>query len=243
MEIVNQRSKAKSTRIVQLLWSFPLSKPTWTFLLVSVLCCVMCTIRFIRLDSLRYGFLIWNLFLAWVPLFFAVILQAKEYPKGFLFMSKDIIKTQEKVLFISLLGLWLLFFPNAPYLISDLMHLKFNKDPIIWFDAVLMFAFALTGLQVGLLSLFMVQQVLGQAFGKIRAWAMLMLIIWLTGFGVYMGRELRFNSWDIFTHPLQLVEEVIAATSIHGINMGILYSTLIGAVYLAFRSLLTTKVN
>ncbi|MGB0522956.1 MAG: DUF1361 domain-containing protein [Flammeovirgaceae bacterium] len=221
----------------------PFLKPVSALALASMLCCLMVSIRFIRTDTLKYGFLLWNLFLAWMPLVFAYWLYLKNYPKRFLGMPNRIIGVSEKLTFLTLLGCWLLFFPNAPYIVSDLVHLRWNRETIVWFDAVLFFCFASTGLQVGLFSLFLIQQTLNQVVGKWLSWHLIAVSIWLSGFGIYMGRDLRVNSWDLFTKPLELIQTIIQKFSIHGLNMTILYAVLIGTVYIIFRSLLTTKVQ
>lgn len=233
-----EENKAK-----QLLNRLPLIKPLSALLLSSVLCCLMVTIRYVRMDSLKYGFLIWNLFLAWTPLLFAYLLKLKNYPTGFLSMPNSIVGKKEKFIFLALFSLWLLFFPNAPYIVSDLIHLRWNKGTIIWFDAVLFFCFAATGLQVGLLSLYLIQKSLEEVTNRWLAFHIIAGSIWLSGFGIYMGRDLRINSWDLFTQPIELIQTTIHKLSIHGVQMTMVYAVLIGTVYLIFKSLLTTTVD
>ena len=100
----------------------PMVKPIGALLLSSILCCGLVAARFVELNSLKYGFLIWNLFLAWIPLFCALLLSLKWYPQGYLSMPKSIIQTKEKAIFILLISSWLLFFPNAPYIVSGYMN-------------------------------------------------------------------------------------------------------------------------
>jgi len=213
------------------------------FLLSSALCCFLIVVRVMRTDTFRYSFLIWNLFLAWMPLLFAYFLYRKPLPKGFLGMPSVIVSHKEKFSFLLFFGLWLIFFPNAPYLISDLVHLRHNQGTILWFDAAAFFCFAATGLQVGLLSLFLVEKTIAQITSKPVAWLVISGSIWLSGLGVYIGRELRFNSWDLVTDPIQLFQGIAQELTIHAISMTLLYATLIGVIYLIFRSLITTKID
>lgn len=143
----------------------------------------------------RY-FLVWNLFLAWVPLFFALIARRMT--------TAGIFSRAEQMLIIISLGFWLLFFPNAPYLITDLMHLGEFQNHIKWFDSVGFFCAALAGLATGLYSLHVVHQVLNRLMSSILAWFSIAASTILSGFGLYLGRFIRFNSWDLFTKPFYL---------------------------------------
>ena len=142
-------------------------------------------------------FLIWNLFLAWIPYWLALTLdlftrlrpQASAWSIGFL------------------LALWLLFFPNAPYIITDLLHLKDRVIVPHWYDTLMLVSFVWTGLLLGYSSLFEVQRFLESRFKTWIAWFLTILAIWLGAFGVYMGRFQRWNSWDIVRHPFSLIKE------------------------------------
>jgi uncharacterized membrane protein len=108
-----------------------------------------------------------------------------------------------------LLFLWLLFFPNAPYIITDLLHLKGYSQNILWFDSLLIFTFAITGLLIGLNSLNIVHQSLELMLGKIPAWSAVIGSVILLGFGIYLGRYCRLNSWDLFNEPLWFAGRVL----------------------------------
>ena len=209
----------------------PLWQPIGSLLLASVLCGALVFTRIIQMDSLHFGFLLWNLFLAWIPLVFAFMLY-KQQTSNWL----------QKITFGSLFCLWLLFFPNAPYIVSDLIHLRWNTAYLIWFDAVLVFGFAFTGLQVGLYSLYLVQLAIQRSFNRLVSWLTIAGSIWLSGLGIYMGRELRFNSWELFTNPLDLLTDTWSQLDIQAMQMTVLYAALIGVVYLIFRSLADLKL-
>ena len=140
-------------------------------------------------------FLIWNLFLAWIPYFMAQFLRFTE-KKGKISWKS-----------IGLLGAWLLFFPNAPYLLTDLLHLR-PKPPVPhWYDLILLFSFACTGLMLGLLSLYEVQKFLRKHFAEAQVWAATVGIAFMGGFGVWLGRYQRWNSWDIVVQPFSLIKD------------------------------------
>src|SRR5207247_5817748 len=110
--------------------------------------------------NIGYGFLIWNLFLAWLPLIFA-LLASENYQAA---------ASGRNWRFLGLAGAWLLFFPNAPYIFTDLIHLTRGYFPHFWVDMVLILTCALTGLVLGFLSLFLLQSIVSRLFGRIASW-------------------------------------------------------------------------
>lgn len=142
----------------------------------------------------RFVFLIWNLFLAVVP---------------YLFMEMALKKQQNKWLAFGLFGASLLFLPNSPYIITDLFHLKHQASMPLWFDTLLVFSFAITGLLLFYDVLQKMHRFLAQQFSKIIAILGIISIIFLNAFGIYLGRFLRFNSWDIVSNPLGLAREIL----------------------------------
>lgn len=144
-----------------------------------------------------YLFLVWNLFLAGIP--FAITQYMKWY-RGW--QTSVVLKS---LLFIT----WLLFLPNSPYIITDLIHLHDEDSILIWLDLFLVFVFALNGLLFGILSLFDMYGIIRQKYSsKITSTAILLICI-LTGYGIYLGRFLRFNSWDIISRPKNLFVEIL----------------------------------
>ena len=182
---------------------FRIGRATLSLALLSALCCLLLIIRAVQTNQIRGLFLLWNLFLAWMPLFFALLARR---------LSSSIMVTKSKQLFILVnLCLWLLFFPNAPYLITDLIHLGEFERHILWFDTVGFFIAALAGICTGLYSLQVTHQVLNQFINNTLAWIVISACIVLSGFGLYLGRFARFNSWDLFTHPFYLFRKSFQA--------------------------------
>lgn len=163
-------------------------------LVASALCVALLEIRVHETGSSYYRFLIWNLTLAWVPFVIAVAAYARA-------------QRRIDALVWLLLVPWLLFFPNAPYLLTDFIHLDEGPAPL-WYDALMLSAFAWTGLMLGFGSLHLVQMILRQAFGPRVAWAAVLGALGLASVGVYIGRFIRFNSWDALLHPLAVADVV-----------------------------------
>jgi uncharacterized membrane protein len=99
---------------------------------------------------------------------------------------------------------WLLFFPNAPYICTDIVHLKFWFHGRFWIELCLILLFAFTGLILGFLSLHLMQSIVTTAFGTLAGWAFAACMIGLSSLGVYLGRFLRFNSWDVILRPAKI---------------------------------------
>jgi uncharacterized membrane protein len=110
--------------------------------------------------------------------------------------------------FLSFGAAWLLFFPNAPYIFTDLMHLMWRFSEHFWLDLVLVLLFALTGLVLGFLSLYLMQSVVKNMYGAAASWIFVAGVACLSSFGVYLGRFLRFNSWDVVFKPYEFYDKL-----------------------------------
>ncbi len=167
------------------------------FSLVSVsmlLSIVLLMIRMKLTHSFFYLFLVWNLFLAVIP--FAITSYLVSLPK--------LNKLSSALWF----GLWLLFLPNSPYIITDLLHLKISTNHLLWLDALVVSAFALNGLLMFFFSLIDMEHVLKQFINKKYIKFLTLIILYLSGFGVFIGRFLRYNSWEIIKNPLSLFRDI-----------------------------------
>jgi uncharacterized membrane protein len=149
--------------------------------------------RIIVTANARYGFLVWNLFLAWLPMLFA-LLACEKYHRS---SGRD-------WQFLSLAGGWLLFFPNAPYIFTDLIHLTTRYYGHFWVDLTLILLCAITGLVLGFVSLYLMQSVVARMLGRPASWLFIAAVAALSGFGIYLGRFMRFNSWDVLFRPRQV---------------------------------------
>jgi uncharacterized membrane protein len=169
--------------------------------LASTFCAALLVARWVYSDPGAYRFLAWNLFLAWIPLLAAVgVYDSRQ--RG----------TRTRRL-LPLAALWLLFLPNAPYLLTDLIHLGSRSDAPLWFDLVLFSAFAWTGAFLGFLSIYLMQVVVRRAGGVAWSWAFVGASLLASAFGIYLGRSLRWNSWDFVVRPGPLLADVWARLS------------------------------
>lgn len=141
-------------------------------------------------------FLIWNLFLAVIPFAISTMLGTA---KGSL---------QARML-VPVGAVWLLFFPNAPYILTDLFHLDTRPGVPLWYDLALILSCAWNGLMLAYASLSDMQRLVQQRLGTAAGWAFATLALLLSSFGIYLGRYLRFNSWDVLTNPLALFFDIV----------------------------------
>jgi uncharacterized membrane protein len=150
--------------------------------------------RVLRTGSSVHTYVAWNLVLAWLPLLFAYLsVRPGSAPR----------------LLRAGFGLaWLLFLPNAPYLVTDLMHLHQGEVPILY-DVVLLFSAALCGLALGLVSLHWMESGVVRAVGRWPGRLFGAAAACAAGFGVYLGRYLRWNSWDLVTQPAALARDIV----------------------------------
>ncbi len=174
-------------------------------LLAALLACgafpvAMLLLRIRTSDQLTYSFLMWNLFLAGLPVLLALAVETA-WRHG-----------RRVVGAVAWCG-WLLVFPNSPYLVTDLIHLRERPPTPIWFDALILVSAAVAGLLAGFVSLHLVQGVVAGRFGEVWGWVMALGVLGITGFGVYLGRFVRLNSWDVLTRPRGLLYDVGASVS------------------------------
>jgi uncharacterized membrane protein len=150
-------------------------------------------VRILCTGKPRYAFLAGNLFLAWLPLVFALL-------------ACESIRDDKRPRwqFFGWSAAWLLFFPNAPYIFTDLIHLTNRYFSHFWVDLVLILSCAFTGLVLGFVSLYLMQSVVTRRFGRAKGWGFIAAVIGLSSFGIYIGRFLRFNSWDVVANPVKL---------------------------------------
>lgn len=208
--------------------------PIEKMLMLSI-CFTMCllAIRIFRTNELTYVFYTWNMFLAIIPILFSRRLEK-----------------QESIGFATylLIGGWLLFFPNAPYIITDLFHYRERNSAPKWYDLLLVTSAAWNGLLLGIASLMQVETYLTKHIkaGWVRLAVFSSMI--LCGYGIYIGRFLRFNSWNIITKPNKLIN-----ASAHHIlqpqqNIKLwaftfLFAAMFGIIYFTLKAMKELKSN
>lgn len=157
---------------------------------------VMLALRASQRGYFEQRYLVWNLFLAGVPFPFAWMvdsLSRRRAHSGWLLLPAAV---------------WLAFFPNAPYLVTDLIHLRPTSDVPLWFDGLVFFAFASTGLLAGFVSLYLVEAAVSRRFGRAVGWGTSMVAIAASSYGIYLGRVERWNSWDVVTNPKRFASAI-----------------------------------
>ena len=150
-------------------------------------------------DSQQYRGLIWNLFLAWIPFVLAYIAYALSWRRNLLYVAIPVFSL-----------LWLAFFPNAPYILTDLQYLnRAAVEAPLWFDIILLVWFSWTGMLLGLISLYLMHEIVQRNFGRWPGWLFVLIVSGLSSAGIYVGRFLRWNSWDILQNPSELAMDIL----------------------------------
>lgn len=203
--------------------------------LLSLLCLSLSLMRMAYTHSLVYFFLNWNLFLAFIPWFLSGILSAQ--PK---------FRVQKRIFFPVLL-LWVLFLPNAPYILTDLFHLRLQTSMPIWYDLIMILLYAWTGLLFAFFSLWHMENILrSRVSGRVMT-IFSFSVLYLCAFGIYVGRYMRFNSWDLISDPFSVLTEIslrFSNVSEHPRTWGmtILLGTFLNVIYWTFNQLKTRSI-
>jgi uncharacterized membrane protein len=184
--------------------------------------------------SFFYLFLVWNLFLAVIP--FAITTYLVSIPK------------LNKIALVFWFCVWLLFLPNAPYMVTDLLHLKISNTHLLWLDILVVMSFALNGLLVFYLSLVDMNAILNTIIKSSKTKYLTVFILYLCGFGVYLGRFLRYNSWEIIQNPLSLFNDIVNIIFYPNQHMEawlftLLFGTFISVGFWMFKTISNRMIN
>lgn len=199
----------------------------------SVVCVGLFALRvFLTHDTVTYRWLIWNLFLAWLPMLGALV-------------AYNLAQTRAwgAWLLVAPCALfWLLFLPNAPYLITDLVHLRPQDALLFWYDLAMIVSGVLSGVLLGAVSLLLMQSLVTHALGRFVGWCFALGAIGLSSFGVYLGRFGGWNSWDIFFAPRAVLQDVYdhlwhPLAHVREIGFSLLFAVLFLAVYFVIAAL------
>jgi uncharacterized membrane protein len=204
-------------------------KPGYRILIPIGFTYLLLVLRIMITGELTYIFLAWNLFLAWIP--FVISNKFKEAQNW----------SRWKIFFVIMA--WILFLPNAPYIITDFLHLKYRAPVPYWFDILLLFSAAFNGLLLGLISLQKTEQFLSEKYGSRKAAILVFAAFFLCAFGIYIGRFLRWNSWDIIINPVELAEDISARLlnpfdNIKTWSVTILFGTFMYVIYFSVKNFL-----
>lgn len=188
----------------------------------------------LRTDTF-YNFLLWNLFLAWVPFFFSMA-------------AHELDKRRVGGLLILPLGIaWLLFFPNAPYIMTDLVHLTVRKNLYIlngtiqsryWYDLVTLLLFTWSGWLTGFFSLYQFQHVIYRKSNMLLSWLFVLFACVMGGYGVLLGRVYRLNSWDVLTDRHELYRLVMESLNRQSVFFSLFAASVLLVIYATMYCLL-----
>jgi uncharacterized membrane protein len=184
-------------RFINRFYHLSIQQALYPLLLSSFLACLLFAVRYYFTGSRGYSFLVWNLFLAWLPYLAS-------------FLASYLCQPPRRWWPLLILGpLWLAFLPNAPYILTDLIHLRHRPPVPIWYDTLLIASFAWTGLFLAVFSLRAMQLQVKALAGRLAGWLFVLSVVGLTGLGVYLGRFMRWNSWDLLFNPQAVLADIV----------------------------------
>ncbi len=205
-------------------WAVPL-------LIASSLCLVLYFVRVVISGSWQFWFLNWNLLLAWLPVLLSALLVRNLRQMRWLAWQN-----------LGLTALWVLFLPNTFYIVTDFVHLGGYDKITLLFDVVMLMTYALTGMALGWLSVYLVHKELKKRKTRDIRWVLLLLVFLLSSFAIYMGRNLGWNSWDAVTDPAGVIMDTLQrlfypVKYAEAYSITALFFIFITGTYLAFYSL------
>jgi uncharacterized membrane protein len=193
--------------------------------LASLICLTLLEARILYSNSSRYNNLFWNLFLAWIPFLMAYLAYMLSWRRLWVYFVIP-----------AFAFMWLIFFPNAPYILTDLQHLSQTPSSApVWYDVIMLVWFSWTGMLLGIVSLSLMQEIIRREFSRLLGWAFVLFVAGLSSAGVYIGRFIRLNSWDILQAPAATADNVwawLADPSLKSIGFISLYTLFFIFIYL-----------
>jgi uncharacterized membrane protein len=172
------------------------------FFLLNTACamCIFLVLARVAYSETEYRLdLIWNLFLAWIPFILSYFAHSISWRPFWLYLVIPIIAV-----------LWLLFFPNAPYMLTDLQDLARRATGApLWYDVIIVVWCSWTAMLLGVVSLYLMQDIVQRTFGRLIGWSFVFAISALSSFGIYIGRFVHLNSWDILQDPAETAMEIV----------------------------------
>jgi len=194
-----------------------------SLVLLSIFVLGMLVGRVLYTRTLDNTSIAWNLVLAWVPFLVALVVYVRA-------------SSASVASLVGLSAVWLLFFPNAPYIVTDLKHIGPGGGIPVLYDVLLLSGAAWTGLLLGLTSLFLMHGFARRFLGVVNAWAVVVLVLILSSFGVYLGRVQRWNSWDVFTRPGALLGDATEGLHARPLALTVLFTSFLLVTYLVLYS-------
>lgn len=163
-----------------------------------------------------FGYMLWNLALAWIPWA----------------LGAAAARARSRRALAAWLVPWLVFLPNAPYVVTDLLHMQSRPPVPEWFDGLLFGLLAITGCALAWTSLSTVRERLARELGAVQVELLLVAVAVLSGFGVYLGRFERWNSWDVVGRPAALAQGLVDALCLRAAVFSLVFGVFVWAGYL-----------
>lgn len=192
------------------------------------------------LDQRYFRFLIWNLFLGWIPFVFSYVAYGFSHAKW----------RVAPWLAIASGALWLLFVPNSSYIVTDLIHLTARSSRYYggnglnftyWYDLIVVLMFVWVGLLIGFLSMYQLQEVIYRRVGRMASWIFVLAGCALGSYGVLLGRVYRLNSWDALTNRSALIALMQESVSRPSLAFCMFFGTFILTIYATLYYLINTR--
>ena len=197
-------------------------KTNQTLVLFTMYCLTLSLFRAKLTHSIYLFFLIWNLFLAGIPYIITSYLKLK--------LENKLLNSKSYLILVS----WLLFLPNSFYIITDLVHIVRTDGRLFWLDMILVSSYSVLGFVVGIKSIYQFEMLIKQ---KRKSSFIIPIVCFLCGTGIYLGRILRFNSWDVIGNPIKLLVGILnQLITTEGIQFSILFGSFIYIIYLLKKS-------
>jgi uncharacterized membrane protein len=188
-------------------------------------CITLVAARIAYSESNQYISLIWNLFLAWIPFVLAYLAYIFSWRRSLMFFAIP-----------TFAFLWLIFFPNAPYILTDLQHLSQGSTRVpLWYDVILLIWFSWTGMLLGIVSLNLMQEIIKRQISRWAGWVFVFIVAAFSGIGLYVGRFIRLNSWDVLQNPGETASNItdwLSDPSLRSIGFIALYTLFFIFIYL-----------
>lgn len=206
----SEKNKLSSERAVKLMFE------------LSIACLFLLIIRVWRTGGFGYVFLVWNLFLAWIPFL------VSKYMLGNFSWKHKLLGNLFSIF------IWVAFLPNAPYILTDLFHLHETQKIPLWYDLILILSYAFTGMLLFYISFLEFESKVYPALPyKYVRWVRVLLFL-AVGYGLYLGRYLRFNSWNVLSAPDELFRGIYNSVFSQNMMKETLSITVFFAVFLYF---------
>ena len=170
-----------------------------------------------------FAYMIWNLFLAWVALGLTI------------WLERTLHRTQWSSWYaLGITALWFIFLPNTFYMITDYIHVQELAEADLLNGIFMLSSFIINGAVLGFLSVAIVHSELLRRVRARTAGMLVGIVLLSCSFAMFIGRELRWNSWDIVVNPSFLLFDISERVIHAGEHPGMI--TAVGSFFILISS-------